>query len=241
MRAHSLAVVVAAALVMSTVLGWAQGWDAGDVWLAEDARNTPLPSWFGSTGLVVVPTAQTLGLKGIQANVNVVDLDDEWQTVASINAGLYEGLEVGVTSLDEAYAGGDREVVVQAKYRLPTELFFGPDEGLPMVAIGGRDLGDQVNRAWYLVLTTQVPLNPGATKRADLTIGVGDTEVSDSPLEGVFAGVDLELFDYMRLNIEHDGENLNAALRYFWSEWAVTEAGLLDDDLGFGFSYNTRF
>jgi hypothetical protein len=32
---------------------------------------------------------------------------------------------------------------------------------------------------------------------------------------------------------------VNASLRYFWSEWAVTEVGLLDGQLGAGVSVHS--
>ncbi len=241
MRAHTVAAVVAVVLVLCAGFGWAQGWDGGDLWTADDVRDAPLPSWFGGTGLIVVPTAQTIAPTDVQAHLHVIDVEGEWQTVWGANVSIYEGLEGGVTGLDEAYTGAGQETVYQAKYCVPLDRLFGLDPRAPTLAVGGRDLSDEINRAWYVVLSKELPLDPNGDNTALFTLGVGETELPDSPLDGLFGGVDLTIFDYARLQLEHDGENFNAALRYWWSEWAVTEIGVLDDNMGYGFTLVTGF
>lgn len=242
MRAHKLAAVVAATLVICSGLGWAQGWDALDIWNADDAANAPVTSWFGTSGLIVVPTAETLAPEGLQAHLNVIETQNgDWATIWGANVSLYEGLEGGVTGLDDTWTGADDEVLFQAKWRIPVQDYFGLPAAAPMIAVGGRDLADQINRTWYVVLTKEVPLDATRQHMIRLTLGFGDAELPDSPLDGLFGGVDVPLFDYGRLQLEHDGENFNAALRYWWSEWAITEAALIDDNLAFGFTVNSGF
>lgn len=244
MRAHTMVAVIAAVLVAGSGLGWAQGWDTGDLWLAQDAANTPLTSWFGDTGLVVTPSANTLPFQGIQAHLSFIDVgDNDWATIWGVNVSIYEGFEVGVTGLDEVYTGNASEELLQAKLLIPMGSLFelGPDA--PTVAVGGRDLSEEINRVWYVVLGKDFPVNPGGAEQrmVRVSVGFGDAQVDDTPLDGIFGGVEFELFDYMRLQVEHDGQNLNAGLRYWWSEWAVTDLVLIDDNIGAGFTLNTGF
>lgn len=244
MRALMTVAVIAAVLVAGSGLGWAQGWDGSDLWSAVDAANTPLTSWFGDTGLIVNPSAKTLPFQGIQAHLGFLEMDNgDWASIWGANISIWEGLEVGVTGLDEEYTGGDNEMIIQAKYQLPLGQIFelGPDA--PTVAIGGRDLSEEINRTWYVVLGKDFVMNPGADRErvVSLSLGFGDTQVDDTPLDGVFLGAEFDMFDYMRLQVELDGENLNAGLRYWWSEWAITDLVLVDDNMGAGFTLNTGF
>ncbi len=58
-------------------------------------------------------------------------------------------------------------------------------------------------------------------------MGYGDSRIPGAPLDGVFGGIDFTPFDYMRVMIEHDGENINASATYWWKSWIATEVGLL--------------
>lgn len=244
MRAHMTVAVIATVLVVGTGLGWAQGWDGDDLWSASEAANTPLTTWFGETGLVTIPSAKTLPFQGIQAHLGFLDVgDSDWSTIWGANVSIYEGLEVGITGLDDNITGASNEELIQAKLQLPLGSIFelGPDA--PMIAVGGRDLGEEINRAWYVVVGKDYLVNPDTDQERviSFTLGYGDTQVDGTPLDGIFGGVEFDLFDYMRLQVEHDGENLNAGLRYWWSSWAITDLVLIDDDLGGGFTLNTRF
>jgi len=243
-RAHTMVAVIAAVLVTGSGLGWAQGWDGGGLWSAQDAANTPLTSWFGDTGLVVIPSADTLPFQGIQAHLSFIDVgDSDWATIWGANVSIYEGFEVGVTGLDENYTGSTSEELLQAKFQIPMGSLFdlGPDA--PMVAVGGRDLSEEINRVWYVVLGKDFPVDAdgGEGRMFRVSVGFGDAQMEDTPLDGIFGGVELELFDYMRLQVEHDGQNLNAGLRYWWSDWAITDLVLIDDNIGAGFTLNTGF
>lgn len=242
MRAHMLAAVVAAALLVCAGFGWAQGWDGTDIWTADDAAAMPLPSWFGSTGLIVVPSAEVIAPEVIQAHIATVETpNDDWAVIGGLNVSVYEGLEAGVTFLDDTWTGGDSETLVQAKYQIPLQSFLELGPEVPMLAVGGTDLGDQINRTWYVAASKDLPLTTSGDRVATVTVGFGDTEVDDTPLDGFFAGVEMPLFDFGQIQLEHDGENFNGALRYWWSDWAVTEFAVLDDDMGFGFTVNSGF
>jgi hypothetical protein len=195
--------------------------------------------------MLVIPTADFLGPNGISAHAHYIDLEesDDWEAVFGANVSIIRGLEAGLTQLSEAYTGtGSDETLFQAKYAVDLEglMDIGPEA--PALAIGGRDLGDELNRTYYVVMTKDFMQDEYTGNAVTATLGFGDSENGgDAPLDGIFGGVDVTPFEFARLQLEHDGENFNAVLRYAWSEWAVTEIGALDGDLGLGVSLQTGF
>lgn len=244
-RAHRVGAVIAALLILSAAVTWAQGWDAGDLWSAEDVRDAPVTSWFGGTGMIVIPTAEVLAPRQWQAHYNMIEAEgaSDWHYLYGGNVSPMEGLEVGVTVLDDAYTpeGEDEETIFQAKYQMDLAEFLDMQEGLPTLAIGGRDFNNDVNRTYYAVLTASLQSETDTSKAARVSLGYGDTEVSNAPLDGFFGGVDFCPFEFARLQIENDGENTNAMLRYWWSEWAITEIGVIDGELALGATLDSAF
>ncbi|MFW5868253.1 MAG: hypothetical protein ACOCX2_10580 [Armatimonadota bacterium] len=242
MRAQLIAVVLAL-LVISVPVAFAQGWDGGDhLWDAQDVEATPTQSWFGGTGMIVIPTADVLPHKDLNAHIHAIDVDrvDEWETVWGVTTSIYPGVEIGATDLSGAFTGTGRgKLVYHAKVgaNLDDLLKTGPES--PDIAVGGRDVTDEIDELWYVVLSKdfEVDATPGST--VGVSLGLGNSGLDNSPLDGFFFGVDFTPFQYARMQIEHDSENVNASLRYWWSDWAVTEIGVLDGQLGGGFTAHT--
>ncbi|MGI5817051.1 MAG: hypothetical protein ACOX9R_03020 [Armatimonadota bacterium] len=243
MRAQLIAASVAALLVLCITASFGQGWDAGDtLWDARSVAATQTQSWFGGTGMIVIPTAYAVPQGSITAHYHTIDISsaDDWQDVWGLSAGIYSGFEAGITHLERGFTGtGSNELVYQAKFAqsLNDLLRLGPEA--PNIAIGGRDLSDRINDTYYMVLSKDFDIDEHGGHKVGVSLGVGNSSGSGVPLDGFFIGVDFTPFDFARLQIEHDSENLNAALRYWWSEWAVTEIGVLDGDIGFGASVYT--
>ncbi|MBD3292447.1 MAG: hypothetical protein GF393_05955 [Armatimonadia bacterium] len=244
MRAQRVAVVVAL-LVLSVPASFAQGWDGGGyLWDARTVQTMPTQSWFGGTGMIVIPTADTVPPQKLSAHFHAVDVDgkDDWEDVWGLTASIYPGLEAGITNLGEAFTGtGEDELVYQAKIGANLHDLLNLGEESPDIAIGGRDIADQVGEAYYVVFSKDFNIDevdPGGNA-INVSLGIGNADGDDVPLDGVFFGVDFTPFDFARMQVEHDGENVNASLRYWWSEWAVTEIGVLDGDLGAGASIYT--
>ena len=239
----SLIVALMALLVMTASMALAQGWETNDIWGPEDVANTAKPSWFGASGMIVVPTAQTVAPQAIQAHYHSIRLEDDsskaiaddWYDVWGANVGITDGLEAGVTRIVE-----ESETLFQAKYNMHLgELLDNPD--LPDVAIGSRDIGDKLNRVLYVTVTKDLVIKEDRTSMLRATVGYGDTEIPGAPLDGVFGGIDFTPFDYTRVQIEHDGENVNASVTYWWVQWLATEVGLLDGDFAWGVNAATSF
>lgn len=244
MRTILNAAAVAAILVGAGALCSAQTLGGSDIFTAEDARTMATSSWYGGTGLIVIPTAKTADPQRVQAHFHRVDRTDatataaqpaDWLNTWGANVGFTDDIEGGFTHLDYL-----DETVFQAKIRLDLGELL-EIEDAPQVAIGGRDVSDEVDRALYVVVSKDCAIKEERPALLTLHLGYGDTSLPNSPLEGIFAGVDFTPIDYMRVQIEHDGENLNAAVRYWWSKWLLTDVGSLDGDFGFGATIRTDF
>jgi len=236
LRTILYAVAIAAILVGASMACSAQTFVDEEIWTAEQARTETTSSWFGETGLIVIPTADTVDPQAIQAHFHRVDREGSgWSNTWGANVGFTSNIEGGVTRLDEA-----GETVFQAKVNLDLNKWLNVEDA-PEVAIGGRDIADQVDRALYVVISKELVIK--GEKPAVLMghLGFGDTSLRDSPLDGFFAGVDFVPVDFLRVQIEHDGENINAAARYWWSEWFCTDVGTLDGDFGWGVTAETKF
>lgn len=239
MRTAWLTAVIVVAVIVSASLACAEGWDGGDVWGADQVRDAAKPSWFGSSGMIVVPTAQTVAPQSISAHYHSINIDDpagdDWMDVYGANVGITDGLEAGITHLDTV-----DETLFQAKYNLHLdELLGNPD--LPDVAFGSRDIGDKVNRVLFVTVTKDLVINEDRTSLLRATVGYGDVEIPGAPLDGIFGGIDFTPFDYMRVMVEHDGENINASASYWWAKWLCTEVGALDGDFAWGVNASSSF
>ena len=121
-RAQLTAALVVALLVVTVPACLAQGWDgSGTLWDARTVRMMPTQSWFGGTGMVVIPTAEIIPQTRVSAHFHAIDVEtkDDWEDVWGITASIYPGIEAGITHLGEAFTGtGSDELVYQAKYRI---------------------------------------------------------------------------------------------------------------------------
>ncbi len=233
---HRLLYIAAVvALVIGTGICNAQTQLDDDIWTAENARTEATPSWYGETGLIVIPTTRIVSPQNIQAHYHSVDTDSDWTNTWGANVGLTSNIEAGVTRLDDI-----GETIFQAKVNLDLNNWLGL-QGAPEVAVGCRDIGDEVDRALYVVLGKELIIKEEKPSLLFGYVGFGDTSLPGSPLDGVFGGVDFVPFDFMRVQIEHDGENLNADARYWWSHWFSTDVGWLDEEFGWGATAQTKF
>ena len=228
-------IAAAVALVIGTGICSAQTQLDDDIWTAENARTEATPSWYGETGLIVIPTTGIVDPQSIQAHFHRVDTDAGWSNTWGVNVGLSANFEGGVTRLDDI-----GETIFQAKVNLDLSNWLGLERA-PEVAVGCRDIGDDVDRAMYVVLGKELIITEEEPSLLFGYVGFGDTSLPGSPLDGMFGGVDFVPFDFMRVQLEHDSENFNACARYWWSTWLSTDVGWLDENLGWGVTAQTQF
>jgi hypothetical protein len=122
-----------------------------------------------------------------------------WQDNYFVSFGLLPYIEAGAR-LSEA-PGEARDLSASAKVQLPLL-----PEGWPLLAVGIQDVGGGAPhfRSRYLVASQ----TPFSWLRLSLGYGFGPDQ-----LDGVFAGGELQLADWLQLVGEHDGHEAAAGLR----------------------------
>jgi hypothetical protein len=186
------------------------------------------PSLIGPTGLVTVPTADTLGL--LQWNVGA---SNAWtdsgpdESVIYANLGLLPRLEVGFARLEPEDA--DAETVLNAKFRVISL------PGKVSLAVGAIDLTDQIDRSVYAVVSHDLGagiVSPkGQFTRPQLHVGVGGGQ-----FDGIFGGVSVTVGGKADVMAEYDGEDMNVGVRWPIIPKVLVTAAALDSfsDLALG-------
>lgn len=196
------------------------------------AQNPANNTWIGMTGLVIAPSADTLGERELTASYNWIDTDNNSTDILSGIIGLTPDFELGIANI----GNGDSETIGNLKYRLDlSELTGNPTTA--DLAIGVWDLGDDVDQALYIALSDDFARGQIANARWTLGLANSDGDI----LDGLFAGVELPATEQGRLQVDYDGENVNAAYRHMVSEQVTVGIGLIDSDLGLNFAYTTEF
>ncbi len=93
------------------------------------------PTFFGPTGLIVMPTAESLAPGQVQIFANHISRDDAKDTAYGGNVGLGHGLEIGATASNETGPNVDTEYILNAKWTAIAET-----DAMPAIAIGGINL-----------------------------------------------------------------------------------------------------
>lgn len=105
------------------------------VLIAITAISAGAASFLGPTGLVVMPTAESLDQWQIQVFANHVGRDDCEANPIGGNMGLGHGIEVGITQSSETGINSDNELILNAKWTALQET-----GETPAVAVGGINL-----------------------------------------------------------------------------------------------------
>ncbi len=216
-------------------------------WEEPIPEQQPVASWYGSTGLIVTPTALMCPPHQIQSGWHQINFDTKNQRVYGANVGITPQMEVGVTRVQNvplrppAQTGYTDETILNAKYKLDVGGWFN-NPLAPDVAIGVWDWANDLNRAYYLVMSREVPMaQEVAGRQLNVHLGVGNNDRNAGPLEGIFFGADLVPFESSLLQLEYDGDNLNGALRYYPANWISLDAGIVDDNFGWGIGVGSNF
>lgn len=182
--------------------------------MAADKLNS-FQSLNGYTGLINTSSAQVQAKGTVDIGYNnQLDLVGEvYQNGHNFifSAGLFEGFEVSgqiasSTMHDYTFAPTERQIrdlSFNAKYQLP----FIPNDWFSL-AVGGKDIGGASNKyaTYYAVGSKQL-------WNFRFSAGIATSERLTGQMDGAFAGVEWQLFDWFSLQIEHDGEAENAAAR----------------------------
>ena len=206
------------------------------------------PSWYGYTGLVRTPTALISTPQKLTGSAHQVEFGGEDRRVYAVTVGLMPTLEIGAARINNVlqdtpiptYA---TETVVNVKYEANIGGLFN-NPAAPQMAIGIFDISDQINRTNYLVLSRSIGLAQGSVSplpQSNVHIGYASAEREPAVLDGIFGGIDFVVAQDTLAQIEYDGEDINGALRYYPAPWISLDAGMLNSELGYGFTINTGF
>lgn len=239
MRAlYSLVAVIAVVAMVSTVV---MADPYLSVWDIETPEANVTNSWIGSTGMVLTPTARTCAPQGVIGSFHWVNTDPDSWDIWSVNIGITSNIEVGAARFNDAFGGGQSEIVANVKVNLDMPRWTNNPEA-PELAVGVFDVGDKLDRAYYVVLSKEVELKEeGTISNLRLNLGYADNATDSGALDGIFGGIEFSPFAHALVQAEYDAKNINAAFRYHPSDWLSLELGSLDGDLGVGVNVHTGF
>jgi len=186
------------------------------------------PNFFGSTGLILTPTADVLRVREWNAHVHGTD---EVVTYGA-NFGLFENLEVGVTGIDPD--SGSSDALINLKYRIVPE-----SASVPAISIGAVDIADEleVDPSIYLVISKALG-SPSATGGHQLRAHLG---IADGIYDDFFAGLDYVINPKLLLMAEYDSNDLNFGARIGLTPEVRIDLAVLDGEFGAGISFNAAF
>jgi hypothetical protein len=196
-----------------------------------------VPNFLGSTGLLLAPSAYTVGDRGVSGHAYFTDNFNSF----GAQVGLSSRLEVGASYLD--FDGGSNDVLLNAKFALLQETL-----PLPQLSIGVVDALDEldVDPSVYIVaskdLSRIIPLNLFPIRaHAGWGTGVYDNEP--------FFGLEMNLgtpLDVLPISkpvfsgiAEYVNDDFNLGLRGRFKGFSATLSLFDFDEFGGGFSYTT--
>lgn len=164
-------------------------------------------SLIGPSGLLVVPTAEVLGMTQWNAGVTAVRVDDESdETVYYANVGLVPRFELGISR--DKFEGREAETLLNGKLHV-----LGPLPAQVTLAFGMLDITDQIDRTAYVVGTHDLGagvLTPrGRFTRPQVHVGVGSGR-----FDGLFGGFSVTVSGRTDAMVEYDGDDLNLGVRW---------------------------
>jgi hypothetical protein len=192
------------------------------------------PSFQGYSGLINIPTADSLDAGEYNVAGFVVQGDNNDKAIGTANVGLLAGLEMGVSY--EKAEGARGETLINGKFNFMSEGMVRPE-----IAVGVADINDRLDMSPYFVMSKSLtgPLNVLHKEIINPRLHLG---VGSGRFDGVFGGVSVGIGKIASLMVEQDSNQMNAGLRFNVSPELQVHLGAFDDfkDFGFGLSYNKR-
>ncbi len=191
-------------------------------------RASAAPSFFGPSGLLVIPTADTQA----QYSWNVHGHGRDNLFTFGANFGLAKGLELGVSGAH--FKHGDTKAVINGKY-----AFLQESGTTPGLAIGVVDAADQLNGKVgpYIVASKSLSSFLGSQMaKYNLRghLGYGANSIFD---DKVFAGVDLQVTQNIQAMVEWISGDVNFGARLGLGKGVRVDLASYDGNFGGGVSY----
>lgn len=190
--------------------------------------RTTTPGLLGSSGLLMSPTADTLGAG--RATITASQFGPGDQRALGVSAGLGSGTEVTAT-----VTSGDLPDAIVVSARQPV---YRSADGRLRAAVGVTDITDEIDTTAYGV----VSFDPGGVLGdGTVSAGIGGGDL----LDGIFVSASKPLGDRASVMAElldiGDGDTLNAGVSYRASDDLSLKAGIVDGDFAGALSYEREF
>jgi hypothetical protein len=200
--------------------------------MALAGRASAAPNLYGPTGLLVIPTADTLAQQSWNAHVHAVDTGSATLSTFGANYGVIKQLEVGVSGFHVKGIG--TKALLNAKYAVLME-----SGKMPGIAVGGLDIASQVGAdpGVYVVASKSLSsLLGGPLTKYNLRghVGYGAKSVFN---DDVFGGLDMQVTPKVQAMVEWLNGNLYFGGRVGLGQGIRAELGSYDGNFGGGVSY----
>lgn len=196
------------------------------------------PSFRGYSGLVVVPTADTLNMGEFSFGAMAEDVGDFDASDLFVNYGPADNLEIGFNSISLSGVD-DRETIINTKYRFLTE-----SETKPGIAFGLIDLTNEIEATGYMVASKSLARGVSIFDN-DITNMRGHIGFGGGRLDGLFLGLSAFVGNRVMFSLEWDSKDTNLGFRFTPVRGLRLHAALFDvggrDDFGLGISFTQAY
>ncbi|MFW6156000.1 MAG: hypothetical protein ACOC7J_01670 [Armatimonadota bacterium] len=211
---------------------------------------TAEPTLSGFTGLLTIPTADTLSNGHFNLGINSGELEN-WEDFSYYtNFGLDEGMEVGalVFRSDRSSDGEQMNTASSAMSRYHVDETFlnlkraltESEDGRPRIAAGVFDVTDEVDTTVYMVATWAQGRTVGQVEGRDVQLLNLHAGFASGMIEDFFVGADLRFGPDLTVMGEWVDDDINVGARFSPADNFTVGAGLLDvDDLAVNVSYSS--
>lgn len=206
------------------------------------------PTLNGYTGLVLVPTAETLAADNFNIGVNSGEVEDWDDFSYYANFGLGEETEVGlllfrpddgggqINSASVRARGGD-QTFLHIKRGISADIDGGPD-----IAAGVFDLADEVETTVYVVATWEQGDEVGTVDGETINFLDVHAGFAGGMIQDFFGGVNLAFGPEMQVMGEFINDDFNIGARISPLQNVTIDGALLDvDDLAINVSYASTY
>lgn len=196
-------------------------------------------SFFGPSGLISIPTTETLGMGEFHAFANYTFRDGYDEAPVGVNVGLGFGLEVGATRIHETGSNSGNEVILNAKY-----VAFKGNLVMPQIAVGAINLANNKDFLGTFISVEEGEINPYvvASKSVALpggaSVSLSAGYIAGSLDRGMY-GASLSLSPKLTLMADYvdNWSKLSFGARYQTDSGLGLQASLIDGNFAGGISY----
>ena len=209
------------------------------------------PTVTGPTGLLVIPTADTVTMSHMWVGINWLDLDTivmpdqslEGGTAwtALLTGGLSDNFELGIGYMLQEES--DNGVLFNGKYRIVND---DEEQWYPAVALGATvsNFSGNTNSEIYLVGSKFFWVTPHDEYSGSIHAGIDYMKLQGNDWKfEYFLGADVALTEEIvaiaEFSQDNDafGDGFSWGVRYFFNKKTTAQAGLIDGNLAIGGSY----